>query len=82
MSEAIKKVSLRNRRIVAERVRKMAKLLRQDDVEGAVEFVDGKQHNLLNRTGCAKVDSEQRGNINVCLQCGNFDKLSFVCRVS
>ncbi len=82
MSEIIKKVSLRDRRIAAERVRRMAELLRQDDVGGAVEFVDGKQHDFLNRRGCAKIDPTHRKDLNVCLQCGNFDRLSFVCKVS
>ena len=82
MSEIIKKVSLRDRRMAVERVRKLAELLKQDDVGGAIKFVDRGQYNFLNRTGCAKIDPEHRRNLSVCLQCGNFDRLSFVCRVT
>jgi len=82
MSEVIKKVSLRDRRIAAERARRLMELLKQDEVGGAVEFVNGRQYDFLNRAGCAKIDPEQRSNLSVCLQCGNFDRLSFVCRVT
>ena len=82
MSEIIKKVGWRDRRMAVERVRKLAELLKQDDVGGAVEFVDRGQYNFLNRAGCARIDPLHRRDLSVCLQCGNFDRLSFVCRVA
>jgi len=81
MSE-IKKFSWRERRIAIERVRKLAELLKQDDVGGAIKFVDRRQHNFLDKTGCARIDPRHRRDFSVCLQCGKFDRLSFVCRVA
>jgi len=82
MSEIIKKVSLRDRRIAAERARKLAEMLKQDDVGGAVEFVDGRQYNFLNKSGCARIDYLHRRDLSICLQCEHFDKLSVVCKLA
>jgi len=82
MSGIIKKVSLRDKRIVAERFRKMAELLKHDDVGGAVEFVDREQYNFFNRAGCARIDSLDRRNLSVCLHCEHFDRLSVFCKLA
>ena len=78
----IKKVGGRDRRMAVKRVRKLAELLKQDDVGGAIKFVDRRQHNFLDKTGCARIDPRHRRDFSVCLQCGKFDRLSFVCRVA
>ncbi|MFB0499731.1 MAG: hypothetical protein ACETWO_00405 [Candidatus Hadarchaeaceae archaeon] len=82
MSKIIKKVGERERRMAVKRVRRLAELLKQDDAREAVEFGDGRKHDFLDKAGCAKIDPLHRRNLSVCLQCGEFDRLSFVCRVS
>lgn len=81
MRGGIKRVGGRDRRIATERVRRLAELLGRDDVRGAVEFVDRGRYNFLNRPGCARIDPLHRRDLSICLACGNFDRLSFFCRV-
>lgn len=72
------------RKVALQRVRRVAGTLEQEDMKGAVEFVGKpfpKLYNFLGKEGCARIDPLHRRNLGICLQCGNFDRFNFVCRV-
>ena len=60
--------------IGVERIRKVAELIKRDDIDGVIEFVGMWQHDFLNRESCEGIDFQYRKNIAVCLEYRNFDR--------
>ena len=57
-----------------ERIRKVAELIKRDDMNGVIEFVGMWQHDFLNKESCERIDLQYRKNIAVYLEYRNFDR--------
>lgn len=60
--------------IGVERLRKVAELIKQDDMDAIIKFVGMWQNDFLNKKSCAEIDFQYRKNIAVYLEHRHFDK--------
>jgi len=60
--------------MAVERIRKVAELIKQDDMNEILKFVEVWQYDFLNKESCAGIDFQYRKNIAVYLEYRNFDR--------
>ncbi len=61
-------------RIGVERLRKVAELIKRDDMDAIIKFVGMWQNDFLNKKSCAGIDFQYRKNIAVYLEHRHFDR--------
>ena len=60
--------------MAVERIRKVAELIKQDDMNEILKFVEVWQYDFLNKESCEGIDFQYRKNIVVYLEYRHFDR--------